>query len=319
MALGLLRPVWDGDLLPASLIDTHMQALVRLRILAGVGANHSLALQLGTRRSNAIDVAFCAPTIDAYSPNPLDADGSALTLTGSSFGPSSAPPPVVHVDDGLCDATERRSAFEIVCRSSRRRTGRANVSVAVGGQRSNFKGVLVACVAEGREANAEGECEHVVAPTSSLLPLWVLLFVSALIIGVAVPSMRRSRQRQLAAESDLREGWSIRRDAIAIDADALLGRGGFGDVYTARYLGSRVACKVIRARAGAGEGAVDGFVTEVSLMTKLHHPNIVLIMGVSDDVAEDGERQICIVTELMANVSLSLRKKPSPAPPCAIR
>jgi len=42
-------------------------------------------------------------------------------------------------------------------------------------------------------------------------------------------------------------------------------------------------------------------------MTKLHHPNIVLLMGVSDDVAADGGRQICIVAELMSNVSLSLR------------
>lgn len=64
---------------------------------------------------------------------------------------------------------------------------------------------------------------------------------------------------------------------------------------------------MIRTRAGVGVDAVNGFVTEVSLMTKLHHPNIVLLMGVSDDVAEDGGRQICIVAELMANVRLSLR------------
>jgi len=239
----------------------------------------------------------------------------------------------------------RRSDRELSCWPSRRRAGTANVSVVVGGQRSSYAALGFECVGAGRIAVAPGAaCQDETPPTSTAAIVGYVLGFATLFFSFVARVIRRSRRERLAAESDLREGWSIRRDAIQIEPDSLLGRGGFGtfcfpspdrpilveyrsrrilrtlfyqrlrtthlvagDVYAARYLGSRVACKVIRARSGARVDAVNGFVTEVSLMTKLHHPNIVLLMGVSDDVAEDGGRQICIVAELMSNVSLSLR------------
>ena len=87
-----------------------------------------------------------------------------------------------------------------------------------------------------------------------------------------------------------------------VDKSKILGRGGFGDVYVAKYLGSQVACKVVHIRTQVAATALRGFVGEVSVMTKLHHPNIILIMGVVDSRDDRGGRTVSIVTELMGKV-----------------
>ena len=75
----------------------------------------------------------------------------------------------------------------------------------------------------------------------------------------------------MAAVAAFREGWQFDHDEIRIREDGLLGRGGSGDVYRGTYLTSEVAVKVIRTPASAkSQGAVDGFVREVAIMTKLH-------------------------------------------------
>ena len=49
IADGELRPVWNGVTLAPSLVETHAHTLVRLRAPTGVGDNHTLALQIGSR------------------------------------------------------------------------------------------------------------------------------------------------------------------------------------------------------------------------------------------------------------------------------
>ena len=118
------------------------------------------------------------------------------------------------------------------------------------------------------------------------------------------------------AVADAREGWVIDPSALTIDKERLLGRGGFGDVFAAKYLGSTVACKVVRAGAASQREAAQGFLEEVTVMTKLHHPNIVMVMGIVSHQPDGGERQFWVVTELMAKVRCcAVRCRSSSAPP----
>jgi serine/threonine protein kinase len=61
--------------------------------------------------------------------------------------------------------------------------------------------------------------------------------------------------------------------------DALLGRGGFGDVYQAFHLGTHesVAVKVLRADVSAEPGAAERFTAEARLCASLRHPNSVRV------------------------------------------
>ena len=119
IADGELRPVWNGVTLAPSLVETHAHTLVRLRAPAGVGDNHTLALQLGARRSNAVRVAYCAPEIIGFSPSPFDADGGVapLTLFGASFGAPGAPRP-------SCASTTRCAATSCDAATASSRAGR---------------------------------------------------------------------------------------------------------------------------------------------------------------------------------------------------
>ena len=65
---------------------------------------------------------------------------------------------------------------------------------------------------------------------------------------------REIRQRRECAQKALREaqqGWLLHEDDIHLHRtnDALLGRGSFGEVYRAEYLGSEVAVKLIQYAA----------------------------------------------------------------------
>ena len=99
---------------------------------------------------------------------------------------------------------------------------------------------------------------------------------------------------------------ALRRSRIALSELAFgerIGAGQFGEVFRAEYLGSEVAVKLI-AYATDGTQSMDGFAQEVALMTKLHHPNVVMIMGVVAEALPNGDRTVQIVTELMGKGSL---------------
>ena len=63
----------------------------------------------------------------------------------------------------------------------------------------------------------------------------------------------------------------------------ILGSGGYGDVYKAKWLGTQIALKRFRKRT-MSKSALKDFVKEIEMLNQLRHPNIVLYMGVSIDV-----------------------------------
>ncbi|XP_062514405.1 probable serine/threonine-protein kinase drkC isoform X2 [Corticium candelabrum] len=82
---------------------------------------------------------------------------------------------------------------------------------------------------------------------------------------------------------------------------AVIGEGGYGIVYRAKWNNYTVAVKKLRV---PNECLLDNekeeFKREAFMMSKLHHPNIVLLMGVCLE-----ERKTCIVTEYMERGSVA--------------
>ena len=77
----------------------------------------------------------------------------------------------------------------------------------------------------------------------------------------------------------------------------MLGRGAFGQVFRARWRGTECAVKQIKLKSDA---ALEEFEREVAVNVKLHHPNVLMIMGVSEKMGDDGHvSQVFIVSELM--------------------
>ena len=80
--------------------------------------------------------------------------------------------------------------------------------------------------------------------------------------------------------------------------DELIDSGAFGEVYTARWRGNRVAVKQLRG-AQITEKSRASFQREVYVMNCLRHPNIVLLLG-----ACQTPPRLCIVMELLIGGSL---------------
>lgn len=96
-------------------------------------------------------------------------------------------------------------------------------------------------------------------------------------------------------------GWIPFEDLVVKDR---LGLGAAGEVYLGLYLRTPVAIKKLFAHVGEGDrehdgskatNALENFFKEVTLMSKLSHPNILLFIGVC--VRDNGDRYI--ITEMM--------------------
>ncbi len=70
-------------------------------------------------------------------------------------------------------------------------------------------------------------------------------------------------------------------------------------VYKAKYLGVEVAVNKIKCSNQFTSKMIEEFKSEISIMHKLHHPNIVLFMG-----AVSKPENLCIVTQYCSNGSL---------------
>jgi len=79
-----------------------------------------------------------------------------------------------------------------------------------------------------------------------------------------------------------------------------LGRGAFGNVLVANYLGSKIVVKEINAKALKKSENVDRFLLELKLIGRLRHPNVVQCLGVVWEGEERG-----IMFELCSRGSLN--------------
>jgi hypothetical protein len=91
--------------------------------------------------------------------------------------------------------------------------------------------------------------------------------------------------------------WEI--DPKALRLKFVIGKGNFGEVWLATWLGSPVAVKTILPALQSQEKLVRRFLEEINLMSALHHPNVVLFLG-----ACTRRPNLCLVLEHCTHGSL---------------
>ncbi|KAF4699801.1 hypothetical protein FOZ62_008013 [Perkinsus olseni] len=116
------------------------------------------------------------------------------------------------------------------------------------------------------------------------------------ILLIVIRMLSKLKQRALmptVTSQHLHQWFSaLEVDYNDIDFQCLIGEGGYGRVYRARYMHKHVACKVFRGGGGRqnDHGAVDqqqqqhiskDFWSELNTLARLRHPNITLLLGIS--------------------------------------
>mmetsp|Transcript_7721 Transcript_7721/g.28469 ORF Transcript_7721/g.28469 Transcript_7721/m.28469 type:complete len:518 (-) Transcript_7721:208-1761(-) len=94
---------------------------------------------------------------------------------------------------------------------------------------------------------------------------------------------------------NVQNDWEIPYDALEIQE--LIGAGAFGEVYKARWRGTQVAVKKL---SKITEEFLKDFETEIAIVQKLHHPNVVQYLGFCD---HKGEKSL--VSEYLTGGSLA--------------
>ena len=89
------------------------------------------------------------------------------------------------------------------------------------------------------------------------------------------------------------------RELIFDSKKDFVGGGGYGEVFKANWIGTRVAVKRFGKRYMSRKALKD-FIKEIEMLNQLRHPNIVLYMGVSFD----RNRMYYMVTEFVSRGSL---------------
>lgn len=108
---------------------------------------------------------------------------------------------------------------------------------------------------------------------------------------------RRSVPKLPTVDDGRTHEWEI--DPRRLRKRTLIGKGNFGEVWLATWLGSPVAVKTMLAELQTKERLVKRFVDEITLMSTLHHPNVVLFLG-----ACTRRPNLCLVLEYCVHGSL---------------
>eukprot|EP00339_Tiarina_fusa_P004927 CAMPEP_0117026930 /NCGR_PEP_ID=MMETSP0472-20121206/19743_1 /TAXON_ID=693140 ORGANISM="Tiarina fusus, Strain LIS" /NCGR_SAMPLE_ID=MMETSP0472 /ASSEMBLY_ACC=CAM_ASM_000603 /LENGTH=482 /DNA_ID=CAMNT_0004734057 /DNA_START=39 /DNA_END=1487 /DNA_ORIENTATION=+ len=106
----------------------------------------------------------------------------------------------------------------------------------------------------------------------------------------APPSPSSSAAKSKVHASAAREGFSISYDELNFEKK--IGAGAFGEVWKGEWAGTGVAIKKI-LKADISEDDLEEFSTEILLVSKLRHPNIVQFLGACM------EPEFCLVIEFM--------------------
>ena len=98
-------------------------------------------------------------------------------------------------------------------------------------------------------------------------------------------------EEQIHLLRNISASWIIQRSDVVINKKEILGRGSWGTVWKGKYHGSPVAIKELHAITSEN---VLLFQREMDVATKCHHPNLLHVMGVTNDQGSP-----LIITELM--------------------
>ena len=98
-------------------------------------------------------------------------------------------------------------------------------------------------------------------------------------------------------------GTGIDTELLEIDPEDFhdkqkIGRGSFGEVFRCQWRATTVAVKVLSDQS-MSDAALKEFRTEVTMMSKMRHPNVVLLMGICSEAPH-----LAIVTEYLARGSM---------------
>mmetsp|Transcript_25791 Transcript_25791/g.42345 ORF Transcript_25791/g.42345 Transcript_25791/m.42345 type:complete len:588 (-) Transcript_25791:400-2163(-) len=115
---------------------------------------------------------------------------------------------------------------------------------------------------------------------------------AALQLDVSTLPMRNLNVREQKATYE----WEIPFDELVLKAK--IGEGTFGVVYSGDWRGTRVAVKKLKYQKMT-ESVMNDFKSEVSILGKLRHPNVILFMGACTQPPN-----LCIVTEFLDGGSL---------------
>ncbi|ALD61916.1 Ser/Thr kinase [Mollivirus sibericum] len=121
----------------------------------------------------------------------------------------------------------------------------------------------------------------------SAFALLICLAASAIILAFVLTARRRSRA----------EDWEVDPDEIELGEE--LGQGGYGMVRRGMWRNGEVAVKMIAVSGDPSKEMVRNFQEEVTTMSRLRHPNVVLFMG-----ACTKPPRMCLVMEYMCLGSL---------------
>eukprot|EP01064_Diplonema_japonicum_P028001 TRINITY_DN420_c2_g1_i1.p1 TRINITY_DN420_c2_g1~~TRINITY_DN420_c2_g1_i1.p1 ORF type:complete len:769 (+),score=189.33 TRINITY_DN420_c2_g1_i1:63-2309(+) len=114
------------------------------------------------------------------------------------------------------------------------------------------------------------------------------------------------------------ENFGIEPEDLKIDTSHVLGTGGFGTVYIGDYQATEVAVKVHHANRSWKSHEVQEWKREVSIMTKLRHPNILMLLGavfyrnklaIATELCEKGTLMKLLQTEKEANTRVTWGRK----------
>ncbi|EPB69732.1 ankyrin repeat protein, partial [Ancylostoma ceylanicum] len=111
-------------------------------------------------------------------------------------------------------------------------------------------------------------------------------------------SMTREKAEVLQLRSTLPPMFHL--SLADIDFQEAIGSGSFGKVYKGSYRGKIVAIKRYRAAVYGCKSEVEMLCREVSILSKLAHPNVVCFVG----AVLDDPSQFAIITEFVSNGSL---------------
>eukprot|EP00931_Biecheleriopsis_adriatica_P051638 TRINITY_DN29980_c0_g1_i1.p1 TRINITY_DN29980_c0_g1~~TRINITY_DN29980_c0_g1_i1.p1 ORF type:complete len:1061 (+),score=260.28 TRINITY_DN29980_c0_g1_i1:313-3183(+) len=117
-------------------------------------------------------------------------------------------------------------------------------------------------------------------------------------VVAAAPSLQQNLGGRM-----LRPSWHVEPWEVEFDRRDRAGRGGFGEVFQGTWAGQQAAVKEVRD-ASPTDADVCDFVLEISLLSRLSHPNVVRFWRGCVDL-RGGHRTLLLVTEWMDRGVLS--------------